>query len=87
MTGMFPVVGSDDALIARNKRLQSLLVPQYPVGCNRLLISHEYLVALGQSNVQVLSGTVTSLSKDAVHIKVCVCVLLCDVNFSCVELF
>jgi cation diffusion facilitator CzcD-associated flavoprotein CzcO len=65
MASLFP-----EEAAARNKELVAKLVPDYPVGCTRLLISLEYLLALKLPHVDVVCGKVVSLSPTAVNVEV-----------------
>ncbi len=46
--------------------LQDLLVPDYPIGGKRILISDDYYAALGRDNVELVTGGIDHLAADAV---------------------
>lgn len=46
--------------------LRAVLTPHYPVGCKRILISNDYLPALGRDNVEVVTDPITAVTPDAV---------------------
>jgi cation diffusion facilitator CzcD-associated flavoprotein CzcO len=47
-------------------RLRELLVPDYPIGGKRMLISDDYYQALGRQNVEVVTDGIDHLSEDGV---------------------
>jgi hypothetical protein len=77
MSSLFP-----EGAAARNKELVAKLIPDYPVGCTRLLISLEYLLALRLPHVEVVSGKVVSLSSSAVNVEVWHHACICGVRLS-----
>lgn len=46
--------------------LRAKLIPDYPVGCKRILISDNYLEALGRDNVEVVDDPITAVDTGAV---------------------
>lgn len=51
----------------KSPELRAKLRPDYPMGCKRILISNDYLPALTQANVQVLSQPISRVSATAIH--------------------
>ncbi len=47
-------------------QLRSQLQPNYPMGCKRILISNDYLPALTQPNVTVISEAISRISETAI---------------------
>ncbi len=47
-------------------RLREQLMPDYPMGCKRILISNDFYPALSQANVTVVSQGIKAISHDAV---------------------
>ena len=47
-------------------QLRSQLQPNYPMGCKRILISNDYLPALTQPNVTVISEAISRVSETAI---------------------
>ncbi|WP_422909144.1 flavin-containing monooxygenase [Pseudomonas sp. MAC6] len=47
-------------------QLRSQLQPNYPMGCKRILISNDYLPALAQPNVTVISEAISRISEHAI---------------------
>jgi cation diffusion facilitator CzcD-associated flavoprotein CzcO len=52
--------------IVRDPKLQDVLVPDYPIGGKRILISDDYYQALNRGNVEVVTAGIDHLSEDAV---------------------
>jgi cation diffusion facilitator CzcD-associated flavoprotein CzcO len=52
---------------AGNAALTAQLTPDYDIGCKRILITTEYYQALAQPHVELVSGAVASLHRDAVE--------------------
>lgn len=50
----------------RDPELRAKLLPDYPVGCKRILISNDYLPALCRDNVEVVTEAITRVEPDAV---------------------
>ena len=48
------------------KKLWRTVIPKYPAGCKRVLLSDDYLQCLGRENVEVVDQGVTSLTADGV---------------------
>ncbi|MFI8481059.1 alpha/beta hydrolase fold domain-containing protein [Pseudomonas sp. NPDC078700] len=46
--------------------LRRQLMPDYPMGCKRILISNDYYPALSKTNVSVVSAGIKAISSDAV---------------------
>ena len=46
--------------------LRAKLIPDYPVGCKRILISNDYLRALGKEHVEVVTDPITHVESDAI---------------------
>lgn len=46
--------------------LRATLTPRYHIGCKRILISDDYLPALQQGNVSVITESIVSITEDAV---------------------
>jgi len=46
--------------------LRQILLPDYPVGGKRILISDDYYAALGRNNVEVVTSPIDHLTQDAV---------------------
>jgi cation diffusion facilitator CzcD-associated flavoprotein CzcO len=53
----------------RDPRLQELLVPEYPVGGKRILISDDYYAALNRENVEVVTAGIERIGEDAVVMR------------------
>ena len=49
-----------------DRRLRALLMPDYPAGCKRILLSDDYYQALLRPNVQVVATPITSIVHDGV---------------------
>ncbi|MFP6849512.1 MAG: NAD(P)/FAD-dependent oxidoreductase [Pseudomonas sp.] len=49
-----------------NPQLRAQLQPDYPMGCKRILISNDYLPALAQPNVTVISEAINRVSETAI---------------------
>src|SRR5258708_10012477 len=47
-------------------KLQQALVPDYPIGGKRILISDDYYAALNRENVEVVTGRIDHLDENAV---------------------
>lgn len=54
----------------RNRDILSKAIPTYPVGCNRVILSPDYLPTLAQDNVELVVGSVAGLNEDSVRIEV-----------------
>lgn len=50
----------------RDPRLQQALVPDYPVGGKRILISDDYYAALSRANVELVTSGIERIGEDAV---------------------
>jgi cation diffusion facilitator CzcD-associated flavoprotein CzcO len=46
--------------------LRSKLVPSYPIGCKRVLVSDDYYPALARPNVELITASIESITHDAV---------------------
>jgi cation diffusion facilitator CzcD-associated flavoprotein CzcO len=55
--------------VVRDPKLQAALVPDYPVGGKRLLISDDYYQSLNRENVEVVTAGIDHLSEDGVVTK------------------
>ena len=51
----------------RDERLRRLLVPDYPVGAKRILISDDYYQALGRPNVSVVATAIERLTEAGIR--------------------
>ncbi|MBP2324464.1 cation diffusion facilitator CzcD-associated flavoprotein CzcO [Kibdelosporangium banguiense] len=49
-----------------DKRLRAALVPQYEVGCKRILTSNDYYQALNRPNTNLITSPINEISADAV---------------------
>ena len=49
-----------------NPELQKALVPDFPVGAKRILISDDYYQALGRDNVEVVTTTIDHIAENAI---------------------
>jgi len=49
-----------------DERLRAKLTPDYAIGCKRILISNDYYPALCQSNVEVVTGGIRRVERDAI---------------------
>jgi len=47
--------------------LEKVLVPEYPVGCKRILISDDYYPALERENVEMVTSPITRITADAIE--------------------
>ncbi|WP_271195936.1 flavin-containing monooxygenase [Pseudomonas turukhanskensis] len=47
--------------------LRQRLVPDYPMGCKRILISNDYYPALARANVEVVDGEITEVTETGVR--------------------
>ena len=52
--------------IVSDPKLQDALVPDYPIGGKRILISDDYYQALGRPNVEVVTSGIERLTEDAI---------------------
>ncbi len=52
--------------VVSDPSLQRVLIPDYPIGGKRMLLSDDYYPALNRDNVEVVTGGVDHLSEDAV---------------------
>ena len=52
--------------VVRDPALQKVLVPDYPVGGKRLLISDDYYQTLNRENVEVVTDPIDHLTEDAI---------------------
>jgi len=52
--------------IIRDPKLQEALVPNYPVGARRILISDDYYPALERENVEVVTGGIERVVEDGI---------------------
>ncbi len=52
--------------VVRDPALQDALVPDYPIGGKRVLISDDYYQALGRENVRVVASPIDRLEADAI---------------------
>jgi len=50
----------------KDPALQQKLTPDYPLGCNRILLSNNYYSALSRDNVEVVAESVKSVTGDGV---------------------
>jgi cation diffusion facilitator CzcD-associated flavoprotein CzcO len=50
----------------KDPELQRALVPDYPIGGKRILISDDYYQALGRENVEVVTSPIERVSEDAI---------------------
>lgn len=50
----------------RDPALQAALVPDYPIGAKRILISDDYYATLGRPNVRVVTQPIARVERDAV---------------------
>jgi cation diffusion facilitator CzcD-associated flavoprotein CzcO len=53
----------------RDPALQQALVPDYPVGGKRILISDDYYAALGRPNVELVTDPIERVGEDGVHTR------------------
>jgi cation diffusion facilitator CzcD-associated flavoprotein CzcO len=53
----------------KDPKLQLALVPDYPIGGKRILISDDYYPALNRENVEIVTGGIDHLSENAVVTK------------------
>jgi cation diffusion facilitator CzcD-associated flavoprotein CzcO len=52
--------------VAREE-LRSKLVPSYPIGCKRILISDDYYPALGRDNVELVTDEIERFTRDGIR--------------------
>lgn len=50
-----------------NSALRSKLMPDYPIGCKRILLSSEYLAAISKSNVHLETCGIKQISSNAIE--------------------
>jgi cation diffusion facilitator CzcD-associated flavoprotein CzcO len=50
----------------RDPHLRAQLEPDYPMGCKRILISNDYLPALAQANVRVVSSAISRVNETSI---------------------
>lgn len=48
---------------------QKKLVPNYPAGCKRLLISNNYLATFNRENVDLVTDAISTVDKNGIHTK------------------
>lgn len=53
----------------KTEELQQAMLPDYPIGCKRILISNDYYPALNQDNVVLHRNAVTAIHAEGVTIK------------------
>jgi acetyl esterase/lipase len=51
----------------RDPALRARLVPDYPIGCKRILISSDYLPAIAQPNVNLVTDAIRRITPDGVE--------------------
>ena len=55
--------------LVRDPRLQEALVPEYPIGGKRILISDDYYAALGRENVELVTAGIERIEEDGVRTR------------------
>lgn len=50
-----------------DRELRAKLVPDYPIGCKRILLSSEYLTTMTQPNVQLVTETILRVTADGIE--------------------
>ncbi|WP_175856575.1 alpha/beta hydrolase fold domain-containing protein [Burkholderia anthina] len=57
-------------LLARDVRdpaLRARLTPDYPIGCKRILLSSDYLAAIGRDNVELVTQRIRRVTEDGIE--------------------
>ena len=70
MSKQLPINTKDDAVNARNERLRQHLLPDFPVGCSRVLIGFDFLRSFTKSHVDLIPGSLKSIGTDSVVVQV-----------------
>ena len=53
-------------LTVSSKNLREKLVPQYPIGCKRILLSDNYYTTLNLSNINLVTDSITKVTTDSI---------------------
>ena len=52
-----------------SKELQKKLIPNYAMGCKRITVSHDYLSAFNQPNVELITKPIRKISQTSIHVQ------------------